>query len=74
MAGSRAGAFLAGGYAGYGIYLLGGLTNSYRRGLLLPVGLSVLAGLALTAAALWLERVCRIPTDPDDPGDGATPA
>jgi hypothetical protein len=33
----------------------------------LPVaGLSVGASLALVAAALWLERACRVPEDPDD--------
>lgn len=73
MAGSRAGAFLAGGYTGFGIYLLPNLDNAYRRSLLLPIGLSILGALALMLAALWLERVCRIPSDHDEPGHG-TPA
>jgi hypothetical protein len=52
------------------VYILPDLSNAFRRSLLLPIGLSVLAALALMAAALWLERVCRIPSDPDDPSHG----
>jgi len=66
MAGSRAGAFLVGGYLGYGGYLLADLSTSFRRSLLWPVGASVFTALALTLAALWLERVCRIHTPHDD--------
>lgn len=74
MAGSRAGAVLAGGYAGYAVYLLADLSTSYRRSLLFPVGLSILAAVALTVAALWLERVCRIPTDHEPPEVGSASA
>ncbi|MFZ0323303.1 MAG: DUF3180 domain-containing protein [Actinomycetes bacterium] len=74
MAGSRAGAFLAGGYLGYGVYLLSDLSNDYRRSLVIPVAISLFAGLALMFAALWLEHVCRIPPDHDEPGAGAAPA
>ena len=37
MAGSRAGAFVAGGYLGYAVFLLLDLSNAYRRSLLVPV-------------------------------------
>ncbi len=74
MAGSRAGAFVAGGYLGYAVFLLVDLSNSYRRTLLWPVVLSIATAIALMVAALWLERVCRIPVDHDDPGAGAAPA
>lgn len=66
MAGSRAGAFLVGCYLGYGGYLLSDLSNTFRRSLLWPVGVSIITALALTLAALWLERVCRIQTPHDD--------
>lgn len=44
---------------------------------LVPTAFSFVAGLLLVAAALWLERACRIPRNPDDEstqdGDPAKP-
>lgn len=70
MAGTRTGAFLAGGYVGFAGYLLPDLTTQYRRSLIVPVVLCALAAAALSLAALWLERACRVPAD-DDPSGGA---
>jgi hypothetical protein len=71
LAGSRAGAAVAGVYAGYAVFLLLELDNSYRRRLLLVVAVAALAGIAMTAAALWLEHICRIHS-PDDESGSAT--
>ena len=64
---------MAGVYLGYAIFLLIDLGNAYRRHLLLVVSVAALAGLVMTGAALWLERICRIET-PDDPSGPAAAA
>jgi len=70
LAGSRAGAAVAGVYLGYAGFLLADLVNDYRRRMVLIAAVAALAGVALAAAALWLERICRIKGgDDDDPGD-----
>jgi len=68
MAGSRAGAAVAGVYLGYAGFLLLDLANDYRRRLVLIVLSAAAAGVALAAAALWLERICRIKGDDDEQG------
>ena len=66
-AGSAAAALLGGGYVGFGLFTLGSLEKSaYGRDALTCL-LGLVAALALLAAALWLERSCRVPGPP--PGD-----
>jgi len=74
IAGSRTGAAVAGVYLGYGVFLLVDLANSYRRRLLLIVLVAALAGAATSAAALWLERICRIDPPEDKAGSATTAA
>jgi len=69
-ASSLTGALFAGFYGGVLIWLL---VEQFRSGPAearssdLPVAAAgVIAALALTAAALWLERACRVPRRPDD--------
>ncbi|MFF8512010.1 DUF3180 domain-containing protein [Streptomyces sp. NPDC015492] len=62
-------ALVAGMYGGTGVFLLGSLDVPARRDQALYAALSVAAGIAVIAAALFLERVCRLPED-DDEGPG----
>ena len=72
LAGSRTGAAVAGVYLGYSGFLLLDLVNDYRRHMVLVALVAAAAGVALAAAALWLERVCRIKEGDDD--EGGSPA
>ena len=74
LAGSRTGAGVAGVYLGYAGFLLVDLSNSYRRRLLVVILVAALMGLAMAAAALWLERICRIDVSDDDGGSATTTA
>ncbi|MBW8805205.1 MAG: hypothetical protein AUG49_14030 [Catenulispora sp. 13_1_20CM_3_70_7] len=66
-ASSMVGAIVSGVYAGYGVYLLGHLDIDVYRSRAVVCGITVLAGVALVAAALFLEHVLRVPPiDPDD--------
>ncbi|MER6100202.1 DUF3180 domain-containing protein [Streptomyces sp. NPDC001728] len=58
-------ALVAGMYGGTGVFLLGSLDVPARRDQALYAALSVAAGIAVIAAALFLERVCRLPEDDD---------
>ncbi|MCU0278980.1 MAG: DUF3180 domain-containing protein [Candidatus Nanopelagicales bacterium] len=72
MAASRTGAIATGVYAGFLVWFAGQwfIEISRYRGY---ASLSaVLAGLGVVAAALWLERICRIKGDSDDDDDGTT--
>ncbi len=62
-ASSPVGAGVTGLYGGYGIFLVADLGEPGRGELASYGGLAALAGLGLTLAALFLERVCRIPGD-----------
>lgn len=66
MASSRVGAIVTGLYAGYAGYLLPDLDREFRRAHAIIAGWAVLAGVLLVAAALFLERVCRIKGPPED--------
>lgn len=58
------GAVIAGGYAGFALAQLG--TVSQLAGTrMLHAALAALGGLAVVAAALWLEHACRVPRDRD---------
>ncbi|AOT60236.1 MULTISPECIES: DUF3180 domain-containing protein [Streptomyces] len=61
-------AVVSGMYAGTGVFLLGSLDVPARRDQAIYAGFAVLAGLAVIAAALFLERVCRLPEDDEPPG------
>jgi O-antigen ligase len=74
LAGSRAGAAMLGLYAGYAVFLLFDLANPFRRRTLLVAGLAALAAGAMSAAALWLERVCRVEPPDDEASGQAAPA
>ena len=68
LAGSRAVAAVAGVYLGYAGFLLIDLANDYRRRMVVIALAAALAGIALALAALWLEHICRIKDDEDEPG------
>ncbi|MGW0119109.1 DUF3180 domain-containing protein [Streptomyces sp. NPDC003327] len=62
-------ALVAGMYGGIGAFLLGSLDVPARRDQALYAAFSVLTGLAVIAAALFLEHICKLPED-DDEGPG----
>lgn len=72
MAASRAGAITAGLFAGIGLWFGADPSTPVARERAVICAAGVLASLALVAAALWLEHICRI-TDDSDTGDGAPP-
>ncbi|MFE9722445.1 DUF3180 domain-containing protein [Streptomyces sp. NPDC005794] len=59
-------ALVAGMYGGTGAFLLGSLDVPPRRDQAIYAGFAVLAGIAVVAAAVFLERVCKLPDDRDD--------
>ncbi|WP_030680062.1 DUF3180 domain-containing protein [Streptomyces cellulosae] len=66
-------ALVSGMYGGTGVFLLESLDIPARRDQAIYAGFSVLAGIAVIAAAIFLERVCKLPEDDDD-NTGATSA
>ena len=74
VAGSRTGAAVCGVYLGYAAFLLLDLNNAYRRRLLLVVAVAAFAGAAMSAAAMWLERICRVEPPDDESGSAASAA
>ncbi|MER7954796.1 MULTISPECIES: DUF3180 domain-containing protein [unclassified Streptomyces] len=66
-------ALVAGMYGGTGVFLLGSLDIPARRDQAIYAGFSVLAGIGVIAAALFLERVCKLPEDDDHNGKGTAP-
>ncbi|MEU5578807.1 DUF3180 domain-containing protein [Streptomyces huasconensis] len=64
-------ALVAGMYGGVGAFLLEFLDIPPRRDQAIYAGLSVLTGIAVIAAALFLERVCKLPEDDDEDGQAA---
>ncbi|GHF96249.1 DUF3180 domain-containing protein [Streptomyces filamentosus] len=61
-------ALVAGLYGGVGVFLLGSLDVPARRDQALYAAAAVVAAFAVIAAALFLERVCRLPEDDEGPG------
>lgn len=59
-------ALVCGMYGGVGVFLLGSLDVPPRRDQAIYAGFAVLAGVAVVAAAVFLERVCKLPEDGDD--------
>ena len=68
-ASSLAGALYAGFSAGVLAWLVLEPTRAAREDVPAAIG-GVVSSLALVAAALWLERSCRVPDQPDDTDDG----
>lgn len=67
-------ALVTGVYSGAGIFLLTLLDIPARRDQAIYAGFAALAGIAVIAAALYLERVCKLPEDGDDDEVGAAAA
>ncbi|AKZ57206.1 Secreted protein [Streptomyces ambofaciens ATCC 23877] len=67
-------ALVAGLYCGMGVFLLEYLDVPARRDQAFYAGFSVVAGIAVIAAAIFLERVCKLPEDDDEDHPGAAPA
>ncbi|MGC5345829.1 DUF3180 domain-containing protein [Streptomyces sp. DT24] len=66
---------ISGMYGGTGVHLLGSLDIPARRDQAIHAGFAVLAGIGVIAAALFLERICKLPDDDDDENKGgASPA
>ncbi|MCM2420046.1 MULTISPECIES: DUF3180 domain-containing protein [unclassified Streptomyces] len=62
---------VAGMYGGTGAFLLMYQFDvPPRRDQAVYAGFAVLAGLAVVAAAIFLERVCKLPEDPEDTAPG----
>ncbi|MFF8291266.1 DUF3180 domain-containing protein [Streptomyces sp. NPDC016309] len=59
-------ALVSGMYGGTGVFLLGSLDIPARRDQAIYAGFSVLAGIGVIAAAIFLERVCKLPEDDDE--------
>jgi len=65
-----AGAIFFGFYSGFGIWLGIERSTLEHAGNDLPKAIAgAVTGLALTGAALWLERACRVPPPPEDAKD-----
>lgn len=70
MAASRAGSIILGFFAGVGTWFATDLATPAAQQRALTCALGAFAAFALTAAGLWLERLCRLPGDPqEDPPD-----
>jgi len=66
---------VSGMYGGVGVFLLlDGSEAPARHAQALYAGLSVVAGVAVVAVAVLLERICRLPDDDDDDRPSATAA
>jgi hypothetical protein len=65
-ASAHAGAVIAGLGAGFAVYLAGSLNKAIPRGDLFPALGIFVGAMALVAGALYLERSCRVPDDPDE--------
>jgi hypothetical protein len=64
-------ALVAGMYGGTGVFLLELLDIPARRDQAIYAGFSVVAGIGVIAAALFLERVCKLPDDDEHNNNGA---
>lgn len=66
LAASRVGAVVAGGYAGYALFLVADLGTPYRKEVAVRCGLCVLGAVVLVVGALLLERALRLPEDTEE--------
>jgi hypothetical protein len=67
LAGSRTGAVVFGMYSGVALRLLDETAVAAGRERLLAAALASLGGFVLAALSLWLEHICRLPEDTDEP-------
>jgi hypothetical protein len=74
LAGSRTGAIVAGFYVGVGIGLVPDWSVPTVRDRIITALVTVVCAVLVILAALWLERICRIPPDdaPSDASDADT--
>lgn len=70
MAASRAGAIIGGLFLGIGLWYAADLTTPLARERALICAAGLVAAIVLVVAALWLERLCRLPDD--DASDSRT--
>lgn len=74
MAASRTGALVGGFYLGVAVAFLPSWSVEAPRERVVVAVAAVVASVLLVAAALWLERICRLPDQPEgaegDSGDG----
>jgi len=63
-------ALVSGMYGGTGVFLLESLDIPARRDQAIYAGFSVLAGIAVIVVAFFMERVCKLPEDDDEAGNG----
>ena len=70
MAGSRTGSLVAGFYLGISVGTLPSRATEAGTATLWISLASAAGALALAAAALWLEHICRLPTDGDNNDSG----
>lgn len=66
LAGSRTGAVVWGGYGGIALRLVQETAVAAGRERLLAAVLASVGGLVLAGLSLWLERICRLPENPDE--------
>ncbi|MFC9685356.1 DUF3180 domain-containing protein [Streptomyces sp. NPDC056948] len=66
-------ALVSGMYGGTGVFLLESLDIPARRDQAIYAGFSVVAGIGVIAAAIFLERVCKLPEDDENDSTGAAP-
>jgi hypothetical protein len=72
LAGSRTGALVAGFYVGVAVGLVPDWSVPTVRDRVITAVVTVVCAVLVILAALWLERICRIPPD-DDPRDASGP-
>ena len=66
MAASRTGSLVAGFYLGAALGLVPGWDVAYVRERIIISLVTVVLAALVVAAALWLERICRVPPDDSD--------
>jgi len=66
MAASRTGSLVAGFYAGLALGTLSSIDTQAGGHTFWTAVVSAVGAVALAAAALWLEHLCRLPSDGDD--------
>ena len=65
-ASALAGALVAGGYLAYGLMFVSRWTADAPRDRVIKSVVAVVAGIAMCAAGLLLERACKVPKDDDE--------